>query len=763
MTSNSELNDSVFHFLQKSTISEVRAFAKKEPKKAEKQSQKALEVLKELSKEKNATVYEDLKIKSWILSPKNDSRALNALSEIDVSKLSPEVKKGLITDIDLSHSQSRQIYQKLLFDAIENQDVKSVEALAVKGIYTYAGKYGYTPLQVAILSKSPSLEIIEILIRNGVSLDEVDENGDTPLLTALFSNSPSPAIIDTLLKGGASPNQPDALGNTPLHSAILSKSPSLEIIDVLLKNGASLKEKDADGDTPLHTAILSNSPSLEVIERLLEYDAPLDAIDGGGNIPLQTAILSNTPTEITQSLLKNTPSTLIDAKNSKGDTPLLAEIRSKNASLEVIEELLKKGASLEAKDSNGYTPLHLAVFSNSYPIVKLLLTHGARPDITGKDGDTPLHIALKSPSLSPEIIDLLLKKGADPDQINNQGETCSFLAECRSVDMPTKNQSYNEEFAYRLLLANSWGIAHTTQIAEKTVNLEGSHSYLAYRSHLNLLKKFIDHPSQDADLHEFSKLYESSFLNGREPASIVQEKFAKGETFTFLTGWAGHAISVTFHGDYMIVANRGDNRKPEPLKIYKIDRSKSLSVDLVLALQEKKVLQSEEGADFFYNKLPQMLGSDETGPDLLINLMNKECQQADQKMGNCWWIAPKAGMFALLALEGFLDAKKQGNFDDDIIKAVFLENFALAQDIYKQFSEFTRVELIKEYTARPLDGIGRDYELIKRIRDEKLNSKNWKHIFEKEISSASSDKYRPFFTKEEINKDIEEFLKSQIL
>ena len=43
----------------------------------------------------------------------------------------------------------------------------------------------------------------------------------------------------------------------------------------------------------------------------------------------------------------------------------------------IVKQLLKKGASVEAIDTNGNTPLHLAAQSGNTGIVELLLTNGA--------------------------------------------------------------------------------------------------------------------------------------------------------------------------------------------------------------------------------------------------------------------------------------------------------------------------------------------------------------------------------------------------
>jgi serine/threonine-protein phosphatase 6 regulatory ankyrin repeat subunit B len=64
-----------------------------------------------------------------------------------------------------------------------------------------------------------------------------------------------------------------------------------------------------------------------------------------------------------------------------------------NYNLEIVKELLAKGADVSTTTSSGYTPLHLACSkSNLKMIAKLLLDNGANVNTTNEDGDTPLSI-----------------------------------------------------------------------------------------------------------------------------------------------------------------------------------------------------------------------------------------------------------------------------------------------------------------------------------------------------------------------------------
>jgi ankyrin repeat protein len=70
------------------------------------------------------------------------------------------------------------------------------------------------------------------------------------------------------------------------------------------------------------------------------------------------------------------------------DDALLDAVRSGDA--KKVEELLSKGANVNAKDVDGFTPLMEASVEGSTEVVKLLLAKGADVNAKNEDGDTAL-------------------------------------------------------------------------------------------------------------------------------------------------------------------------------------------------------------------------------------------------------------------------------------------------------------------------------------------------------------------------------------
>ncbi|KAJ2615063.1 hypothetical protein H4S08_001420 [Coemansia sp. RSA 1365] len=84
-----------------------------------------------------------------------------------------------------------------------------------------------------------------------------------------------------------------------------------------------------------------------------------------------------------------------------------------------VQQLVEEDKSaVNAKDENGYTPLHAAASWKHIEILQYLIRNGGDVNIVDSDGDTPLHICEDR-----ECAALLLAQGADPETRNYEGLT----------------------------------------------------------------------------------------------------------------------------------------------------------------------------------------------------------------------------------------------------------------------------------------------------------------------------------------------------
>ncbi len=102
-----------------------------------------------------------------------------------------------------------------------------------------------------------------------------------------------------------------------------------------------------------------------------------------------------------------------------------------------VEAMLAKGADVNVRDENGWTPLHALgeIVRGGHPspgqidakgIAELLIAKGADINAKDKAGDTPLHAAARGGEKG--VVELLLAKGANVNARNDSGQTALNVA-----------------------------------------------------------------------------------------------------------------------------------------------------------------------------------------------------------------------------------------------------------------------------------------------------------------------------------------------
>lgn len=81
--------------------------------------------------------------------------------------------------------------------------------------------------------------------------------------------------------------------------------------------------------------------------------------------------------------------------------------------LSIISLLIDAGVSLDERNKQGWSPLHVACLRSSESVAELLLKRGAKIDAKGHDNYTPLCIAAEKGAI--ELAKLLLERGANID------------------------------------------------------------------------------------------------------------------------------------------------------------------------------------------------------------------------------------------------------------------------------------------------------------------------------------------------------------
>jgi ankyrin repeat protein len=192
-----------------------------------------------------------------------------------------------------------------------------------------------------------------------------------------------------------------------------------------------------DGTAKLSQAVAKGD--LSGVQRLVAEGADLEARDEYGDTVLHRAAMNDRGAEIVRLLLDR--GAKVNAKNHQGWTPL-----HRVTTEEVAALLLDNGADLNAKDKFGETPLHLMVRSDNGGIqlqpgdtsaagqkilqvyaarhtalITLLIERGANLEALDSAGRTPLHCAAAEGHL--ENVRVLVDHGANLDGKNVFGST----------------------------------------------------------------------------------------------------------------------------------------------------------------------------------------------------------------------------------------------------------------------------------------------------------------------------------------------------
>lgn len=355
------------------------------------------------------------------------------LKPVFFGKTGPEeaVKVIKTTQLDLTEPpfKAKHDGRQMLHFSVQWGAYELVEALIERGIDPNSRDHenNKTPLHYLVTKKDgvkTTPNIIDYLIFKGADINAVDADGHTPLTNLLDEMEgdtdeerlPKEKLAEYLIELGA-PIQGD-WGYLALTSAIYSQN----IFEKLLSKGL-----DING---IHSPSHPINKTLPLLATIYEDDVELVKwiMDKGANLSGHIGELcfcvayNNKNTEIMDLLIAKGVNP--DVKNKIDlNQQLYTLIRSESKKpKEILAILESKNVEIDLPPFKGLdTLLHYACSYSVTEVIAELIRRGANVNARTEEGNTPLHELMRMPN--PTAINLLLDAGADINSKNHEGLT----------------------------------------------------------------------------------------------------------------------------------------------------------------------------------------------------------------------------------------------------------------------------------------------------------------------------------------------------
>ena len=335
---------------------------------------------------------------------------------------------------------------------------------------------GSTALHMAIDEWTDNRLCVQALVDNGAALDARDVHGHTPLhIACLIGYQYLIGSLDTEQISFLSIK--DNNGCTPLYYAC--KNSHLECIQAFIVQYPDvvndlMKLANNDGTTPLSVRTGSGGTILHVacgmgdiylLKKLLEAGADPNVTDKFGFTPLMRAVLNTSVSDTDVSSIVtilcnsnwhvNSAFSFISCKSSdkyilwKGITALHMAVGRMDCCFLCVKALIDNGATVDVRDTQGRTPLHIASIRGHFRLIRLLAPSPESFHFKDNDGSTPLYYACKNSHLEcieefmviiPDVVSDLMKVankfGATPLSVRALNDQTILHVACKKGNLP---------------------------------------------------------------------------------------------------------------------------------------------------------------------------------------------------------------------------------------------------------------------------------------------------------------------------------------
>ena len=196
---------------------------------------------------------------------------------------------------------------------------------------------------------------------------------------------------------------------------------SADVMDVLVQYGANTEHTDEEGNTAF--VLAGQQGAIRMCKTLDQGGANVNAQNNVKKCALHYAVLANNARYV-DFLFDKCNGVNPSLKDVFGMTPLL--MATETGKLEIVQLLLKHGASPNETNSSGMTCLMLSSINDHVGVAEVLIDHGANVNSLDNRGESVLMFAAQRGQT--DMLRILLAAGADQSIRTKQGETALDLA-----------------------------------------------------------------------------------------------------------------------------------------------------------------------------------------------------------------------------------------------------------------------------------------------------------------------------------------------
>ncbi|KAG4100463.1 ankyrin [Neocallimastix lanati (nom. inval.)] len=276
-------------------------------------------------------------------------------------------------------------------------------------------------------------EILKLIIRNGLDINNKDEEGNTILIYAIGARKIS--VIQYLLERNASlkPVNSKIEILKPLITKIIPKSGldeeqicniddlNFNILKLLIDYGLNME----NNKKILHYAIQNSNN--RIVNYLFDYRLTIDINGNFGKILLNQQKMKNSNPEIDQlieNLMKNTKFIYMINRNIKLIRSLFNSIQKKTILLKL---LIQNGLDVNAFDEDNHSLLYYAIETDYQEIIPYLFKYGAKIDSIYHDigvvKNLFIHTIESNDKIRFNILKILIENGLNINYEDHEGKT----------------------------------------------------------------------------------------------------------------------------------------------------------------------------------------------------------------------------------------------------------------------------------------------------------------------------------------------------